>query len=76
MNSTPAPNAVESNDTLAARADERLSEGYKQIVQAGEQLTRLSEQVAKMERDAARPPSAGPPSAGPRPLETHSARAA
>jgi uncharacterized coiled-coil protein SlyX len=57
MNSISTPKAVEPNDVLIARADERLAHAYEQIARADEQLARLTEQLAKMERDASRPPS-------------------
>jgi uncharacterized membrane protein YccC len=60
MNSTPTPKAVEPDDALIARADERLAHAYEQIARADEQLGRLTEQLTKMERDAARPPAAEP----------------
>lgn len=41
-------------------ADERLARAYQQIKHADEGLARVSEQVAKMERDDARPPPAEP----------------
>ena len=46
MTSTPTPKIIESHDALIARADE--------------QLARVTEQLATMERDSARPASAGP----------------
>lgn len=67
MNSIPTSKANEPPDAPGAGADERFAHAYGQITRAGEELARVSEQVAKMEHDAARPPSAGPPSAGPRP---------
>jgi hypothetical protein len=72
MNSTPTSKAIEPQDALIARADERLAHAYQQIARADEELTRVSEQVAKMEREAAQPRSAEPapqppPSAGPAP---------
>ena len=72
MNSTPTSKAIEPQDALIARADERLAHAYEQIARADEELTRVSEQVAKMEREAAPPRSAepgpqSPPSAGPGP---------
>ncbi|MBR1149689.1 hypothetical protein [Bradyrhizobium sp. JYMT SZCCT0428] len=67
MNSTPTSKANASPDASVPRTDERLAHAYGQITRAGEELARVSEQVAKMEHDAERPPSAGPPSAGPRP---------
>jgi hypothetical protein len=70
MNSTPTSKAIEPQDALIARADERLAHAYQQIARADEELTRVSEQVAKMEREAAQPRSAEPapqppPSPGP-----------
>lgn len=67
MNSIPTSKANAPPEAPVPRADERLANAYGQITRAGEELARVSEQVAKMERDAAHPPSAGPPSAGPRP---------
>src|SRR6476619_2265809 len=64
MNSIPTSNANDP-DAPVPRADERLAHAYGQITRAGEELARVSEQVAKMEHDAERQPSAGPPSAGP-----------
>jgi hypothetical protein len=58
VSSTSTPKSIEPLDGLVAR--ERLAHAYEQIKSADEELTRLSEQVAKMQRDAARPPSAGP----------------
>ena len=60
MNSTPTSKAIEPQDALIARADERLAHAHEQIARADEELTRLSEQVAKMEREAAHPRSAEP----------------
>jgi hypothetical protein len=67
MNSTPTPKAIETHNDLIARADEQLAHAHEQIVRADEELVGLSERLAKMERDAARPPSAipGPQSPGP-----------
>jgi hypothetical protein len=67
MNSIPTSKANQPTDAPVPRADERLEHAYGQITRAGEELARVSEQVAKMEHDAARPLSVGPPSAGPRP---------
>src|SRR5712671_778243 len=67
MNSIPTLNANDPADAPVPRSDERLALAYGQITRAGEELARVSEQVAKMEQDAARPPSVGPPSAEPRP---------
>jgi hypothetical protein len=64
MNSIPTPKAIEPDDALIARADERLARAYEQIARADEQLARVTEQLAKMERDTAHPPSAEP---GPQP---------
>jgi hypothetical protein len=64
MNSTPTPKAIEPDDALIARADERLAHAYEQIARADEQLARVTEQLAKMERDAEPKPSAEP---GPQP---------
>src|SRR6266850_2812155 len=78
MNSTPTSKAIESQDALIARADERLARAHEQIARADEELTRVSEQVARMEREAAHPRSAGPDpqsprSAGPDPQSARSA---
>ena len=78
MNSTPTSKAIESQDALIARADERLARAHEQIARADEELTRVSEQVARMEREAAHPRSAGPDpqsarSAGPDPQSPRSA---
>ena len=53
MNSTPTSKAIEPQDALIARADERLAYAHEQIARADEELTRVSEQVAKW---SARPP--------------------
>ena len=58
MNSTPNPKAIEPNDVLIARADERLVHAYGQIARADEQIARVTEQLSKLEHDAARHPSA------------------
>ena len=58
MNATTAPKAVEPDDVLAARADERLVHAYDQIARADEQLARLNEQLAKLEQEAKHQPSA------------------
>jgi len=60
MNSTPTPKAIEPQDALIARADERLAHVREQIARADEQLARVTEQLAKMEHDSVRRPSAGP----------------
>lgn len=58
---TPNPKAPEPNDILIARADERLAHAYEQIARADEQLAHLNEHLSKLERDAARRPSAAAP---------------
>jgi hypothetical protein len=58
MNSTTDPKAIEPNDVLVARADERLVHAHDQIARADEQLARLNEQLAKLEHNAAYQPSA------------------
>jgi uncharacterized membrane protein YccC len=59
MNSTTAPKAVEPEEVLVARADERLVHAYDQIARADEQLARLNEQLARLEQEAKHdPPSA------------------
>lgn len=57
MSSTTDPKAIEPNDVLAARADERLMHAYDEIARADEQLARLNEQLSKLEQDAAYQPS-------------------
>jgi hypothetical protein len=58
MDSTP--NAIEPNDVLVARADERLAHAYEQIARADEQLGRVTEQLSKLEHDPVGRPSAVP----------------
>ncbi|WP_024517206.1 hypothetical protein [Bradyrhizobium sp. Tv2a-2] len=61
------PIAVEPNNAVAAAADERLKHAYQQIASADEQLVRVTEQLSKLERDAAQralAPPGRPPSAG------------
>jgi hypothetical protein len=58
MNSTTVSKAIEPNDALIARADERLTHAYDQIARADEQLARLNEQLSKLEHDTAYQPSA------------------
>ena len=58
MNSTTDPKAIEPDDVLVARADERLVHAYDQIARADEQLARLNEQLSKLEHDAPHHPSA------------------
>jgi len=67
VNSIPTSKANALPDAPVPRADERFAHAYGQITRAGEELARVSEQVAKMEHDAERPPSAGPPPARPCP---------
>ena len=64
MNSTTAPKAIEPDDVVVARADERLVHAYDQIARADEQLARLNEQLARLENEAKHHPSAV---VGPRP---------
>ena len=59
MNSTTDPKAIEPDDALVARADQRLVHAYAQIARADEQLARVNEQLSKLEHDAAHDPSAG-----------------
>src|SRR5207253_8564378 len=69
MNSTPDPKEIKPHDALIAGADERLAHAHEQIKRGDEQRTRLTEELAKMEGDDARPPSArcGPHEPGPQP---------
>ena len=64
MDSTTAPKAIEPDDVVVARADERLVHAYDQIARADEQLARLNEQLARLENEAKHHPSAV---VGPRP---------
>src|SRR5262249_3703665 len=57
VSATSTPKSIEPFDGSAER--ERLAHAYQQIRRADEELTRLSEQVAKMQRASERPPSAG-----------------
>jgi hypothetical protein len=57
MNSTTDPKAIEPDDVLVARADERLVHAYAEIARADEQLAPVNEQLSKLEHDAARHPS-------------------
>lgn len=59
MSSASTPKSTEPDDGRGTPADERLARAHQLMRGADEQLARLSEQVAKMERDAAREPSAG-----------------
>ena len=58
MNSTTAPKAIEPDEVVVARADERLVHAYDQIARADEQLARLNEQLARLESEAKQHPSA------------------
>jgi predicted FMN-binding regulatory protein PaiB len=58
MNSMPKPYPGNPDDVLAARADERLAHAYAKITDADEQLTRVTAQLSRMEREAVRGPSA------------------
>jgi predicted FMN-binding regulatory protein PaiB len=57
MNSITAPKAIEPDDVVVARADERLVHAYDQIARADEQLARLNEQLARLENEAKHQPS-------------------
>ena len=52
MNSRPNPDPGNLDDVLIARADERLAHAYAKIVDADEQLTRVSAKLAGVERDS------------------------
>lgn len=58
MNSTPSPKAIEPDDVLVARADQRLAHAYAQIARADEQIARVNEQLSKLDQGAAPDPSA------------------
>ena len=58
MNSTPSPKAIEPDDVLVARADQRLAHAYAQIARADEQIARVNEQISKLDQGAAPDPSA------------------
>jgi hypothetical protein len=75
MNSIPTSKANQSPDAPVPRADERLAHAYGQITRAGEELARVSEQVAKMEHDAAHPHATRPPSVGTGPQSSPGKRA-
>ena len=60
MNSTPSPKAIEPDDVLVARADQRLAHAYAQIARADEQIARVNEQISKLDHGAAPDPSAVP----------------
>ena len=60
MNSTPSPKAIEPDDVLVARADQRLAHAYAQIARADEQIARVNEQISKLDHGAAPDSSAVP----------------
>ena len=63
MNSTPTPketDAQKAADTQVGRPDERLAHAYEEIKRADEQLTQMSERLAKIEGDTPRPAAAAP----------------
>ena len=64
MNPMTDPKAIEPDDVLVARADERLVHAYDQIALADKQLARLNEQLSKLEHDAAYFPSGNRPPRG------------
>jgi hypothetical protein len=59
MNSTTDPKAIEPDDALVARADQRLVHAYAQIARADEQLARINERLSKLEHNVAHDPLAG-----------------
>ena len=73
MNSTPDPKEAASQDAPTGRPDERLAHAYEEIKRADAQLTRMSEQLAKIEGDAARSPAAGVPKEPAAPLPSAAA---
>ncbi|MCW5703819.1 MAG: hypothetical protein R3D82_18785 [Xanthobacteraceae bacterium] len=65
MSSASTPKSAEPDAGRGAPAEERLERAHELVRGADEQLARLSAQVEKMERDAARESSAArPPSVG------------
>lgn len=56
MNSTPP----KETDAATGGADERLAHAYEEIKRADEQLTQMSERLAKIEGDTPRPAAAAP----------------
>ena len=72
MNSTPTPketDAQKAADTQVGRPDERLAHAYEEIKRADEQLTQMSERLAKIEGDTPRPAPAAPaPQSQPAPV--------
>lgn len=63
MNSTPTPeegDAQKAADAQVGRTDERLAHAYEEIKRADEQLTQMSERLAKIEGDTPRPAAATP----------------
>ena len=57
MNSTPTS---KEGDAEIGRPDERLAHAYEEIKRADEQLTQMSERLAKIEGDTPRPAGAAP----------------
>jgi hypothetical protein len=72
VNSTPTPketDAQKAADTQVGRPDERLAHAYEEIKRADEQLTQMSERLAKIEGDTPRPAPAAPaPQSQPAPV--------
>jgi hypothetical protein len=63
VNSTPTPkegDAQKAADAQVGRPDERLAHAYEEIKRADEQLTEMSERLAKIEGDTPRPAAAAP----------------
>ena len=63
MNSTPTPkegDAPKAADAQVGRTDERLAHAYEEIKRADEQLTQMSERLAKIEGDTPRTAAAAP----------------
>jgi hypothetical protein len=52
MNPTLTPAEAEPNNAVAAAADERLKNAYRQIASADEQLARVTEKLSRLEHDA------------------------
>lgn len=71
VNSTPTPNegdAPKAADAQVGRTDERLAHAYEEIKRADEQLTEMSERLAKIEGETPRPAAPAPaPSSQPAP---------
>jgi hypothetical protein len=63
VNSTPTPkegDAPKAADAQVGRPDERLAHAYEEIKRADEQLTEMSERLAKIEGETPRPAAAAP----------------